>query len=121
MVAEAEEWASRAGGWTSNRHFNHPTTDIPLAELPRTRSFLNEDALPRRIYPLLGQAFEHDLPSWRALRVADAFIVKYNAAGGQTFLSPHRDGSVLSFNVALNERGEYAGGGTWSDFRPPFS
>lgn len=35
IVAESEEWAERAGGWTSRRHFNHPTTDIPLAELPR--------------------------------------------------------------------------------------
>jgi len=113
IVAEAEEWATRAGGWTSTRHFNHPTTDIPLAELPRTRAFLNEDGLPNGIYPLLGHAFEGSLPNWRALRVADAFIVKYNHAGGQTSLSPHRDGSVLSFNVALNEKCEYEGGGTW--------
>ena len=113
IVAEAEEWAARKGGWTSTRHFNHPTIDIPLVELPRTREFLNTEGLPNRIYPLLGNAFEKSLPSWRALRVADAFIVKYDAAGGQTMLAPHRDGSVLSFNIALNERCEYEGGGTW--------
>jgi len=113
MVGEAEEWAARAGGWTSKRHFNHPTTDIPLAELPLTRQFLNMDGLPSRIYPLLANAFEGSLPNWRALRVADAFVVKYNASGGQTHLSPHRDGSVLSFNIALNDRWEYEGGGTW--------
>ena len=111
IIAESEEWAEREGGWTSKRHFNHPTTDIPLAELPRTREFLNTDALPSRIYPMLGHAFENSLPNWRALRVADAFVVKYNATGGQTSLSPHRDGSVLSFNIALNDRGEYEGGG----------
>ena len=113
IVDESEEWANRAGGWTSTRHFNHPTTDIPLAELPRTRAFLNADALPQRIYPLLGNAYQQTLPNWRALRVADAFVVKYNASGGQTELAPHRDGSVLSFNIALNERCEYEGGGTW--------
>ena len=113
IVSEAEEWAARAGGWTSTRHFNHPTIDIPLVELPRTRAFLNADALPRRIYPMLGNAFANSLPTWRALRVADAFIVKYDAAGGQTHLAPHRDGAVLSFNIALNERCEYEGGGTW--------
>ena len=115
VVQESEEWAERAGGWTSKRHFNHPTTDIPLAELPLTRRLLNEHVLPHRIYPMLGHAFEPFLSNWRALRVADAFVVKYNASGGQTFLSPHRDGSVLSFNIALNERGEYEGGGTWFD------
>lgn len=113
IIEEAEAWAEREGGWTSKRHFNHPTTDIPLAELPLTRQFLNEDCLPKRIYPLLGEAFAAYLPNWRALRVADAFVVKYNHAGGQTQLAPHRDGSVLSFNIALNERGEYEGGGTW--------
>lgn len=112
IVEESEDWASRAGGWTSKRHFNHPTTDIPLAELPLTRRFLNEIALPERIYPLLGHAFEGQLPNWRKLRVADAFVVKYDAAKGQTFLAKHRDGSVVSFNVALNSRGEYEGGGT---------
>ena len=112
-VAFVQEWATRAGGWTSTRHFNHPTIDIPLSELPRTRALLNERVLPERIYPMLGQAFENSLPNWRALRVADAFVVKYDAAGGQTKLAPHRDGSVLSFNIALNERGEYEGGGTW--------
>ena len=110
---QSEEWAMREGGWTSQRHFNHPTTDIPLAELPRTRAMLNQAVLPSRIYPMLGQAFSNSLPNWRALRVADAFVVKYNATGGQTFLKPHRDGSVLSFNIALNNRFEYEGGGTW--------
>ena len=113
IIEEAEQWASRAGGWTSTRHFNHPTIDIPLTELPRTRQFLNSDGLPLRIYPMLGYAFANALPNWRALRVADAFIVKYDAAGGQTHLKPHRDGSVLSFNIALNSRTEYEGGGTW--------
>lgn len=112
IIDEAEAWALECGGWTSKRHFNHPTTDIPLAELPGTAEFLNVDALPHRIYPLLGQAFA-SLPNWRALRVADAFVVKYDAAKGQTWLSPHRDGAVVSFNVALNAKSEYEGGGTW--------
>ena len=113
IIDESEEWASLEGGWTSKRHFNHPTQDIPLAELPRTRHFLNTDGLPKRIYPMLGQAFKESLPNWRALRVADAFVVKYDAANGQKALAKHRDGSVLSFNIALNERCEYVGGGTW--------
>jgi len=66
IIAESEEWATREGGWTSKRHFNHPTTDIALAELPRTVSMLNTDVLPTRIYPMLGLAFEPLIPDWRA-------------------------------------------------------
>ena len=112
VIAESEQWAHAAGGWTSKRHFNHPTTDIPLAELPATREWFNDWCL-REGYPFLAASFGEALPNPRALRVADAFVVKYNASGGQTSLSTHRDGSVLSFNIALNERCEYEGGGTW--------
>jgi hypothetical protein len=45
--------------------------------------------------------------------LADGFVVKYDAAGGQRELKPHRDGSVLSFNIALNPASEFEGGGTW--------
>ena len=114
IVAEAEELAA-ARGWTTTRHGNFPTTDLPLKELPRTLAFLNEHALPKRIYPMLADRFAGLLPDadGRCLRVVDAFVVKYDAAGGQTELKPHRDGSVFSFNIALNERCEYEGGGTW--------
>ena len=45
--------------------------------------------------------------------MSEAFIVKYNASSGQRELRPHRDGCVLSFNIALNELHEYEGGGTY--------
>lgn len=38
---------------------------------------------------------------------------RYDADGGQTQLKPHRDGSVVSFNVALNPSSEFDGGGTY--------
>ena len=65
--------------------------------------------------PMLADRFAGLLPDadGRCLRVVDAFVVKYDAAGGQKELKPHRDGSVFSFNIALNERCEYEGGGTW--------
>jgi hypothetical protein len=49
------------------------------------------------------------------LRLADGFVVKYDAEKGQKELKPHRDGSVLSFNIALNPANEFEGGGTWFD------
>jgi hypothetical protein len=111
IVNEAEQVASEMG-WTTSRHGNYPTTDIPIVELPQTLQFLRV-ALVERIYPLLRAQFGEFLPDPTKLRVADGFVVKYDAQGGQTELKPHRDGSVLSFNIALNPASEFDGGGTW--------
>jgi len=111
IVQEAEQVASQIE-WTRNRHGNYPTTDLPIVELPGTLEFLRV-ALVERIYPLLTSQFGTFLPDASKLRVADGFVVKYDAEGGQTELKPHRDGSVLSFNIALNPSNEYEGGGTW--------
>lgn len=84
-------------------------------KLPKTLSFLRK-ALVQRIYPLLRSQFATFLPPGEAplkLRVADGFIVKYDAEGGQAELKPHRDGSVFSFNIALNPADDFEGGGTW--------
>lgn len=115
IIAECEQKAFNIGGWTTRRHANYPTTDIPLAELPQTLDWFRNNALPSVVYPFLGQCFGFVLPDPSALRCVDAFVVKYNATGGQCELKPHRDGSVLSFNIALNSLSEYEGGGTWFD------
>ena len=111
IVQEAEAMAAQKQ-WTTNRHGNFPTCDLPLVELPETLEFFKM-ALVERIYPLLTAQFGQFLPDATKLRVADGFIVKYDAAGGQTELKPHRDGSVLSFNIALNPATDFVGGGTW--------
>jgi hypothetical protein len=70
-------------------------------------------SLVERIYPMLRAQFGMYLPDPSKLRLADGFVVKYDALGGQKELKPHRDGSVVSFNIALNPASEYEGGGTW--------
>jgi hypothetical protein len=111
IIDEAEYIASHIE-WTKNRHGNYPTTDLPLVELPQTLKFLKL-ALVERIYPLLVSQFGQYLPDPTKLRLADGFVVKYDADKGQRELKPHRDGSVLSFNIALNPSSEFNGGGTW--------
>ncbi|KAG7364385.1 hypothetical protein IV203_037587 [Nitzschia inconspicua] len=111
IIDEAEFIASQIE-WTRNRHGNYPTTDLPLVELPQTLKFLKV-ALVQRIYPLLRSQFGMFLPDPNKLRLADGFVVKYDADQGQKELKPHRDGSVLSFNIALNPASEFEGGGTW--------
>jgi hypothetical protein len=111
IIDEAEHIASKIK-WTCNRHGNYPTTDLPLVELPQTLQFLKL-VLVERIYPLLRTQFGMYLPDPHRLRLADGFVVKYDAEQGQKELKPHRDGSVLSFNIALNPSCEFEGGGTW--------
>jgi hypothetical protein len=123
IIDEAEAVASQMA-WTTNRHGNFPTTDLPLVELSDSLQFLKR-ILVERIYPILRQQFETYLPDPFALRVADGFVVKYDAENGQTELKPHRDGSVLSFNIALNDPTvDFEGGGTWfastdTSYSPP--
>lgn len=70
-------------------------------------------ALQERIYPLLQTQFGTFVPDPSKLCLADGFVVKYDAEGGQKELKPHRDGSVVSFNLALNPSSDFDGGGTW--------
>lgn len=110
MVQEAEDVARRRD-WTRTRHGNFPTTDLPLTELPQTLACLKQ-AWVERLQPLLEAQFGAVLPDASRLRIADGFVVKYDAVQ-QRELKPHRDGSVLSFNIALNPSSDYVGGGTW--------
>ena len=93
-----------------------------------------ERILPDFAYPFIQKAFgpllkdiapnssnSLDSSLCPLFRVVDCFVVKYNATSGQRELTEHRDGSIFSFNVALNGLEEYTGGGTsfralkWSD------
>jgi hypothetical protein len=115
IIAEAEARAARLGGWTSSRHANYPTTDVPLQRLPLATDYFRERLLPDIAFPLLFAAFRPFLPMMTpqdSFRVVDCFVVKYNASSGQKELKPHRDGSIFSFNVALNDLDEYSDGGT---------
>lgn len=122
IIAECEARAKALGGWTTKRHDSNPTTDVPVQRLPHTLSWFCGKLLPDVAYPFLAKAFSFALPAAArtAFCVTDAFVVKYDAAAGQRFLKPHRDGSgqrgsatVFSFNVALNDLDEYEGGGTY--------
>jgi tetratricopeptide (TPR) repeat protein len=46
------------------------------------------------------------------LRIFDVFVVKYNS-DQQSYLKVHRDSSLISVTVALNDRSEFEGGGMW--------
>lgn len=104
-----------------------------MHQLPGTSKWLRDSLLPDVAWPFIAHAFHSLLngaerdgsgpfdeaggadaqEARAALRVSDAFVVKYDASAGQRQMAPHRDGAVFSFNVALNDLDEYEGGGTY--------
>lgn len=108
VVAEVEAFVARNGGWTTSRHYAVPTTDIPVHAIPAVLAWFNA-SMSDRIVPALTDQF--DVAADR-VRVIDAFVVKYNASK-QRSLPLHCDQSQFSLTIAMNDRGEYEGGGTF--------
>ena len=110
-ITAAEAWAARSGGWTTARHHSVATTDIPLTSLDELLPSFNE-ALRTLLLPALSACYPEAAPLASSLRVLDCFLVRYDATK-QASLPTHTDQSLLSFTIALNDPGEYDGGGTW--------
>ena len=107
-IAAAEAHAAAHGGWTTQRHYAVPTTDLPLHELPTTLAWFN-GVMASRVAPMVAAQFGVGAA---AVRVHDAFLVRYEA-GAQALLPMHSDESEVSLTIALNPLGEYDGGGTY--------
>ena len=109
----AEAHAARHGGWTSSRHTQAATTDMPVKDIPELLDWFN-DKLATTLFPMLAARYPDKISGPDLLRAHDSFIVKYDGdnAGAQNSLAVHTDESAFSFTIALNDRGEYEGGGT---------
>lgn len=123
LVAAAEHAASIRGGWHTDRHAEHPTTDMPLAELESGAATFARERLDAAV---LAPAAAHRGFRTDHLHCRDRFIIKYSCPhdcvdstttsdtpAHRAGLGLHIDGSIISFNVLLNSPGEFAGGGTF--------
>eukprot|EP00467_Chlorarachnion_reptans_P023358 CAMPEP_0114491364 /NCGR_PEP_ID=MMETSP0109-20121206/2961_1 /TAXON_ID=29199 /ORGANISM="Chlorarachnion reptans, Strain CCCM449" /LENGTH=333 /DNA_ID=CAMNT_0001668093 /DNA_START=91 /DNA_END=1090 /DNA_ORIENTATION=+ len=96
-------------GWTSKRHSQYPTTDIPIHEVPSVFEWVRH-SIVTDVFAKVARKYKL---SFAALKIRDAFYVKYSSdPGAQRGLGLHRDGSLLSCNVLLNKSSEFEGGGT---------
>eukprot|EP00966_Prymnesium_polylepis_P150627 3479477-Prymnesium_polylepis.1 len=109
VVAECEAHAAAAGGWSTTRHTTVPTTDLEVHAVPAVLRWFNA-ACEREIFPLLEACYGAIGVRASAVRVSDAFVVRYDAAA-QSSLPVHADDSHLSLTIALNDLNEYEGGG----------
>ena len=114
IKALAEKHAEEHG-WQTKRHLMHNTTDFSVKDSPVLWSLL-EPIMLETVLPTLQRLYfpyaECVMPDESlALHVADLFCVKYSAMG-QRHLSAHRDGSLLSFSILVNDPSDFRGGGT---------
>jgi hypothetical protein len=108
IIFESENYAKNNGGWTTRRHENYPTTDIPIEKIPGVFNFvLNSfDGIFNKIKK--SYCFTEEV----IFNIKDLFIVKYNEET-QNKLDLHQDGSFLSVNLLLSDPADFEGGGTY--------
>lgn len=105
LIYEAELYAMQIGGWTKTRHKNYPTTDLPVKNMSRIVAPLM-NLVVGNIFPIIAETFGLNR---YLLNVVDLFVVKYDSEF-QSYLDFHKDGSIISFNILLND--DFEGGGT---------
>jgi len=117
ILLAVQSRADVRGGWDTTRHRYYPTTDMRLVEAckdaPEVEQLIRQIVFEKICKPLAtrwgGAGF---LPEH--LVFTDLFFVHYSAEGNeQRGLEMHRDGSLFSFNVLLNDPSEFDDGGTF--------
>ena len=109
LVSEAG--AAIASGARSNFSYTEQQNlgEVHTADLPMARAWLAR-RLSDTFYPLVADRFGLEASS---LRVFDSLIIHYDASKGGVRQPVHRDGALISLNIALSHRSDYEGGGTF--------
>jgi hypothetical protein len=107
IINESELYSKENGGWTTNRHNNYPTTDIPVENIKSIFKYIlgTLQNIITKIYKY------YCIPETTKINILDLFIVKYEE-GAQNKLDIHTDGSFLTFSIMLSSSKDYEGGGT---------
>ena len=108
FIFESEQYAKNNGGWTTRRHENYPTTDIPVEKIKNIFNFVlfSFSDIFNKIKK--SYCFTEEV----SFNIKDLFIVKYDEQM-QNKLDLHHDGSFLSINILLSDPKDFEGGGTY--------
>lgn len=107
IINESEKFAQQRG-WTTSRHKKYPTTDLPILSIPNLQTLVT-NTIKYDVLPLIAEKYN---VSKYLLDLNDLFVVKYDY-NKQSELEYHKDGSVFSINILLNDTSEFEGGGTY--------
>lgn len=124
----SHEYAAQTGRWTApddERHVSYPTCDFPVDDCEALETYLQTTiGFDERLFGHFSSLYGLDVDD---LEYLDLFVAHYqakptnendNASSGGTImdrLELHRDGSLLSFSLLLNDPKEFTGGGTFYD------
>jgi hypothetical protein len=109
IIDAGEDAAKEQGGWSIDRHDEAPTTDIHFDRLGgknRTRFQLWKKKLIKKVVsPIIFRDYNASFRSFE-----DLFLIRYTH-NEQPDLKVHRDGTVISCLIQLND--DFQGGGTY--------
>jgi hypothetical protein len=107
IINESELYAKENGGWTTNRHNNYPTTDIPVNSIKSIFKYVLGS-----LKNIMDKIFKfYCMPNNISMNIVDLFVVKYEK-DAQNKLEIHTDGSFITFSIMLSSSKDYEGGGT---------
>jgi hypothetical protein len=106
IINECEKYSNQNNGWTTNRHQNYPTTDLPICRIENINSYIKSTY--KTIFNYIKESY--CLDGLNIYNICDSFVVKYKH-DNQNFLEWHRDASTISINILLNNNLDFTGGG----------
>jgi hypothetical protein len=96
VIREVEAHCAKVG-WSTARHVQAPTTDIPVSQVESIREWF-EEMLREVLFPMLAARYPYAISSPDELRVMDAFVVRYDARE-QASLPKHQDENVSALSA----------------------
>jgi len=124
----SKQYAARTQCWSkgkSDRHQSYATVDFAVEDCEELEDYLYDIGFQTKIFSFISAKYgisELDMffldffcARYEVIKPVDSDRYEDRSAFSMDRLPPHRDGSLISFTVALTPPSQYGGGGTFFD------